>query len=597
MEAPTPMETPREKCSTKKHSEIDAIIYCQECEKYFCNKCKNNHSEMFEEHKIISLNSSSDIFIDTCKEKNHGYKLEFYCKTHNTLCCASCIARIKEGGFGQHSNCDVCQIKSITNEKRNKLKENINILEKLSYQIENLINELKKKIEEINKDKEELKKKIQKIFTNLRNLLNEREDEILFDIDVEYEDKYFKEDIIKESEKLPNKIKNSIDKGIMIEKEWNENNLTSLINDCIIIENNIKDINKINDFIKKFNINKNDKILYNIDDEQINDLILNIEKFGMQNFDNNSYDNSFDDSYDDVKIEMKNPIHILTNHSSFVYCLCILKDGRLVSGSDDKRIIIYNKNKFKPDLIIKEHNSYICCLIQLSSGELVSCSGDKTIKIFNINGNKYKVLQTLIYHTNTVCKIVELNNKTLCSCSYDSSIIFYQRNNGKYIKDYQITTNGYCSSIIQTKDSEICYSEYKDSSLCFYDILKRKNIAKISSINKDNGIREWFIMIKKDLLLIPGNNQLSIINTNEYKLVRKVEVPFSGWITGTCLMNNNMLLTGDFSKKIKQWKIEGNNLIFMSGKEKTHDKDINVLLNLGNGLIASGSSDNTIKIW
>ena len=104
-------------------------------------------------------------------------------------------------------------------------------------------------------------------------------------------------------------------------------------------------------------------------------------------------------------------------------------------------------------------------------------------------------------------------------------------------------------------------------------------------------------MIKKDLLLIPGENQISIINTEQYKLVRKIEVPGSSWICGVCMLNKNMLLTGDAVKTIRQWKIEGDNLILVSKKEKTHDSDINVLLNIGNGFIASGSDDYSIKIW
>jgi len=104
-------------------------------------------------------------------------------------------------------------------------------------------------------------------------------------------------------------------------------------------------------------------------------------------------------------------------------------------------------------------------------------------------------------------------------------------------------------------------------------------------------------MIKKDLLLIPGKNQLSIININEYKLIRTINVPNASTITGVCLLNKDMLLTWDYSEIIRQWKIEGDNLILISKKEKAHDNDINVLLNMGNGLIASGSNDNTIKIW
>ena len=582
------MENQKKKCSLKKHAEVDAIIFCQDCKTYFCNKCHNYHSEIFENHKTANLKDEKEIFINACQ--NHAYKLDIYCKKHNTLCCSAYVSKIKKGGYGQHFDCDVCLIKEIEAEKRNKLKENINQLEGLANQMEKSINEIKIIFEEINKSKENLKLEVQSIFTKIRNALNEKEDKLLSDIDNQYDNKYFKEDLIKESERLPNKIKKSIDKGKIIEKEWEKNNLSSLINDCIKIEKNIQEINEINENIKKSKSNKDLKIEYNIRDEQINILIDSIQNFGKIM--------TKDNLYDDYKIETKYPIHKLKNHTSNVLCLCLLNDGRLVSGSYDKSIIIYDKNTYQPDLIIKEHNNDITCIIQLSSGILASCSNDKTIKLFNIKGKKYEILQTLNYHNNTVYKIIETNNKALVSCSSDSSIIFYLKDNNEYKKDYQISTNGSCAALIQTKDNEICYFEDKDKRVCFYDILERKKIdSSISVVDNYSYIRLRFIMIRKDLLLIPGQNKISIINTNQYKLVRTIEVPNSGLITGVCLLNKNMLLTGDYAEKIIQWKIEDDNLVLISKKEKTHDKDINVLLNLGNGLIASGSDDNTIKIW
>ena len=63
------------------------------------------------------------------------------------------------------------------------------------------------------------------------------------------------------------------------------------------------------------------------------------------------------------------------------------------------------------------------------------------------------------------------------SCSYDNNIIFYLKDNNKYIKDYQFKTNGINHYLIQTKENEICFSEYKykDSkySICFYNLLER----------------------------------------------------------------------------------------------------------------------------
>jgi len=93
------------------------------------------------------------------------------------------------------------------------------------------------------------------------------------------------EDIIKKSEKLPNKIKISLEKGKIIDKEWNDDNnkLNSLINDCINIENNIIDINSINESIKKLKLNNNKKIRLIPEENEINDLTSKIKIFGQIN--------------------------------------------------------------------------------------------------------------------------------------------------------------------------------------------------------------------------------------------------------------------------------------------------------------------------
>lgn len=55
-------------------------------------------------------------------------------------------------------------------------------------------------------------------------------------------------------------------------------------------------------------------------------------------------------------------------------------------------------------------------------------------------------------------------------------------------------------------------------------------------------------MISKDLLLIPRENKLFIVNINHYKLVREINVPDSGFISSCCMLNQTMLITGDYKK-------------------------------------------------
>ena len=276
------MENEIKKCSLKSHNKFVAIIHCQTCKSYMCEKCSIFHSELFDEHKIINLNVDEDkIFTGICKENKHNKELDYFCKEHNMLCCAACISKIKSKGNGNHADCQICNIEEIENEKKNKLKENIIYLEELSKTLEQSVKDLKNIFEKIEKDKENLKLEVQKIFTKLRNALNDREDQLLIEIDNKFDNVYFNEELIKSSEKLQNKVKTSLENGKLIENNWKEDNhnLNYLINNCINIEKNLTDINDIKEKINKYN-SLNIEFKFYLGNEG-NDLCERITKLGI----------------------------------------------------------------------------------------------------------------------------------------------------------------------------------------------------------------------------------------------------------------------------------------------------------------------------
>ena len=338
------------KCFCEEHKDTKAIIFCQECRVYMCNKCESYHSKLFKNHHIYNLDKNiDDIFTGFCKEKNHLETLEYFCRTHNILCCGLCITKIKGKGKGEHKDCDVCFIEDIFNEKKNKLDENIKNLENLSKNLEESLNKIKITIEKINKSKEDLKLEVQKIFTKIRNTLNEREDQILMEINKKYEDNFLKEDIIKEFEKLPDKIKISLEKGNIIKKDWNDNEtkLNSFINDCLIIENNIKNIIIINESMKKSNdlIDLNIKFYPN-EDKDINIFLDKIKKFG----DINGINSKIIDFHDLELIYNWIPNNF-NNYLSLLYRM---------SDDGDSFLSFHNKcdNQFPALFIAKTKNGY-----------------------------------------------------------------------------------------------------------------------------------------------------------------------------------------------------------------------------------------------
>ena len=267
------------KCSHKKHSEKEAVTFCKECKKYWCNKCTNDHPDYFEDHHLLDLKKENqDLFTGLCSLENHNQELKYYCKNHNQLCCAACISKIKGNGDGQHSECDVCHIKDIHDEKKSTLENNIKILEDYSKSIDSSLNDLKNIFKTMIKDKDELKKKIYQLFTKIRTALNEREDEICKIIDNKFDSLYFKEDFINQGNKLPNEIKQSLEKGKSLNNE--NNDLNKFINNCIIIENNIKKIQIIKENIEKCNTKVIEINFFPKKEDEINEFINKIKSFG-----------------------------------------------------------------------------------------------------------------------------------------------------------------------------------------------------------------------------------------------------------------------------------------------------------------------------
>ena len=118
-----------------------------------------------------------------------------------------------------------------------------------------LINEMKVIFEKITKDKEELKLKIQKIFTKIRNSINDREDKILSKVDELYDNTYVKQNDMNDISKYPNKIKELLIQGKSEMKKWNDNKnlneLSSFLNNCINIEKLMLSINDKEQSLKR----------------------------------------------------------------------------------------------------------------------------------------------------------------------------------------------------------------------------------------------------------------------------------------------------------------------------------------------------------
>jgi len=418
------------KCSSTKHGEINAICYCQECNVYMCNKCSNFHSELLSNHHKYELNKDKDeIFTGLCKEEKHKIILQYYCKTHNVLCCSSCITKIKGEGNGQHTDCDVCFIKDIEEEKKNKLKENIKYLEEFFNEIENTINELKKLYEKINEEKEELKMKISNIFTKVRNSLNEREDKLLSDIDNEFDNLFFKEDIIKQCEQLPKLIKHSLGIGKEIDNKWNENEKLKNINECINIENENRKIKMIKENINKSNLIKDIKFSFE-EEDKVNKFLEQIKNFGKIVKENKLNSSILDDSL------------IINNNKEYIKTLKFwINPSKNINSELLYRLSRDGKELSKFHELCDDKGPTLT-IFQIDDGNI---GGIYTPLSWDIKSSSKKDKETFMFNLNKNEKYNKINNNVISIlCSKDYGPWTYNFGFYKSFSMKKIKHNGLC---------------------------------------------------------------------------------------------------------------------------------------------------------
>jgi WD40 repeat protein len=127
----------------------------------------------------------------------------------------------------------------------------------------------------------------------------------------------------------------------------------------------------------------------------------------------------------------------LIGHTDEILCLIKLSDGRLVSGSNDTTIRIWDwdfcrirrhgrcrqkrRHREQPR-VLTGHQQGVTHLLELSDGRLVSCS-DREIRIWSLKMDDDKVVGELIGEHSHIVRLTELDDGRLASCSFRSCTV------------------------------------------------------------------------------------------------------------------------------------------------------------------------------
>lgn len=296
-------------------------------------------------------------------------------------------------------------------------------------------------------------------------------------------------------------------------------------------------------------------------------------------------------------------------------CLNLLNldDKRLLVGYT-LYLIIFSKKTFRKELIIdlrdiiKEYNNSSCIiyLAQLKNGNLAVVLNDSKVYFIKLHQNSYELKGKL--DSKKPKKIIEKNNYLYILESRQISVWHRTFNIFPYSKVEVILLDDIfrdANNFIFTNEQENAITNCQD--IIFYN-LESKNKFQIRC--KEHSLSPSFcpnnmILLNKEILLMStidckwGFGRVFLIDTIKKEIICQkvlqlysiIKLKNGEFLCGVMEIDNRI-----FYHKIMRLKILGEKLIIVNS-QICHDKQINDILELDNGIILSGSEEGCIKVW
>jgi WD40 repeat protein len=232
---------------------------------------------------------------------------------------------------------------------------------------------------------------------------------------------------------------------------------------------------------------------------------------------------------------------VCRGHEESVNSVCVTADNKIVSGSRDNTIRVWDMQGNQL-AVCRGHEESVNSVCVTADNKIVSGSRDNTIRVWDMQGNQLAVCRGHEESVNSVC--VTADNK-IVSASLDNTIRVWdmQGNELAVCRGHQ----GRVLSVCVTLDN------------------------KIVSGSADKTVRVWDMQ----------GSQLAVCRGHEGPA-------YSVFVTG-----DNKIVSGSDDKTVRIWDMQGNELAVCRG----HKRDAMSVCVTGDNKIVSGSSDCTVRVW
>lgn len=233
-------------------------------------------------------------------------------------------------------------------------------------------------------------------------------------------------------------------------------------------------------------------------------------------------------------------------HEEPISVLAVLQDGRLISGSDDCTLRVWDAATGECTQALEGHTSAITCVAVLPDQRMVSGSFDNTLRVWDVGTGE--CLQTLKGHRDWIKCVTVLPDGRVVSGSADCTLRVWDAATGKC----QATLKGHKSQIT-------CVAVLPD--------------GRVVSGSWDNTLRVWDAVTGECAQTLEGHTDM---------------------VFCVVVLPDGRVVSGSGDNTLQVWDAgTGKCVKILDG----HRLPIDCVTVLPNGRVVSGSDDSTLRVW
>lgn len=306
---------------------------------------------------------------------------------------------------------------------------------------------------------------------------------------------------------------------------------------------------------------------------------------------------------------------LLKEHNKLINSIIETKDEKLVSASLDFSMIIWEEKEtgFQKVNTIQGECGAIVILHLLKNNKLITtAANNNNINIWDENKKgSYVIKQSLSSHNNPVVSIAELNDDKFISGSLDSNLIIWEKDDfDNYFEVQRIENKKPIIKIISLKNNNFAYTTAEDGNIKIMKY-KENNYSINCILKKHVGRVKTMIELKNNYIISCGdisqnkNDKFNILlwkpNDLESYYHKQSIKGHIAEINSIIELVDGRLATASKDRTIRLWKAffdNKNELQYMENEVLSeYSHGMYCLLQLKDGRLCSTASDNSIVIW